>query len=310
MTAGWPVSSNTYYPFGQEPTPSADGNHYKFTGKERDSESGLDNFGARYYGSSMGRFMSPDGPFAGSTEENPQSWNLYSYVQNNPLSNTDPDGHDCLNTSNYSKDGTVTVTSGTSCASDPAKYGTYVDGTIDPNSITVSSKPSGTTFGYNFTSYDGQNGGAGVITAAAPYGPLESPADRATAGMIGNGGMQAIGVFTAGSVVGGAIGGGLLAGGVIGGGSTLTMMEPLTQGGGLVGRIIGWGKGQAGAGATLALLAKLTPDDVKAMIAEGLQLGTVQKLLNIYETNGWEANANLAPRAELMKKIIEFWPNK
>jgi RHS repeat-associated protein len=33
---------------------------YKFTGKERDAESGLDNFGARYYGSSVGRFMTPD----------------------------------------------------------------------------------------------------------------------------------------------------------------------------------------------------------------------------------------------------------
>jgi RHS repeat-associated protein len=38
----------------------ASGNHYKFTGKERDSESGLDMFGARYYGSSLGRFMTPD----------------------------------------------------------------------------------------------------------------------------------------------------------------------------------------------------------------------------------------------------------
>jgi RHS repeat-associated protein len=33
---------------------------YKFTGKERDTETGLDNFGARYYGSNMGRFMTPD----------------------------------------------------------------------------------------------------------------------------------------------------------------------------------------------------------------------------------------------------------
>ena len=33
---------------------------YKFTGKERDSESGLDDFGARYYASTMGRFMKPD----------------------------------------------------------------------------------------------------------------------------------------------------------------------------------------------------------------------------------------------------------
>jgi len=39
---------------------------YKFTGKERDFESGLDNFGARYMGSILGRFMSPD-PLAGHT---------------------------------------------------------------------------------------------------------------------------------------------------------------------------------------------------------------------------------------------------
>src|ERR1700689_933152 len=72
---------------------------YKLTGKERDAESGLDYFGARYYASSMGRFMSPDWaakaqpvPYADLT--NPQSLNLYSYVGNNPLSHTDPDGHD------------------------------------------------------------------------------------------------------------------------------------------------------------------------------------------------------------------------
>jgi RHS repeat-associated protein len=72
---------------------------YHFTGKEHDAESGLDYFGARYYGSSMGRFLSPDWsdipdsiPYADM--DNPQSFNLYSYVRNNPLSATDPDGHD------------------------------------------------------------------------------------------------------------------------------------------------------------------------------------------------------------------------
>jgi RHS repeat-associated protein len=62
------------------------------SGKERDTESGLDYFGARYYGSSMGRFMSPDSSgYSGLT--NPQSWNLYTYTLNNPLRYDDPTGH-------------------------------------------------------------------------------------------------------------------------------------------------------------------------------------------------------------------------
>lgn len=65
---------------------------HHFTGKERDAESGNDYFGARYYGSTMGRFMSPD-TFGGHLED-PQTLNHYSYVGNNPLSRTDPDGHD------------------------------------------------------------------------------------------------------------------------------------------------------------------------------------------------------------------------
>ncbi|MGH9724934.1 MAG: RHS repeat-associated core domain-containing protein [Candidatus Acidiferrales bacterium] len=68
------------------------------TGKERDSESGLDYFGARYYASSMGRFMSPDWsakqePVPYSKLDDPQTLNLYSYVGNNPLSRADKDGH-------------------------------------------------------------------------------------------------------------------------------------------------------------------------------------------------------------------------
>src|ERR1700733_3396903 len=71
---------------------------YKFTGKERDIESGLDEFGARYYGSSLGRFMTPDWaaqpvtvPYANFG--NPQSLNLYNYVENKPTTTGDPDGH-------------------------------------------------------------------------------------------------------------------------------------------------------------------------------------------------------------------------
>jgi RHS repeat-associated protein len=68
------------------------------TGKERDTKSGNDYFGARYYASSMGRFLSPEWgespmpvPYANFT--NPQTLNLYAYVSNNPLRRNDPTGH-------------------------------------------------------------------------------------------------------------------------------------------------------------------------------------------------------------------------
>ncbi len=69
-----------------------DGTGSRYTGKERDTESGLDYFESRMYASSMGRFMSPD-DFGGHLED-PQTLNKYSYVANNPLSRTDPSGHD------------------------------------------------------------------------------------------------------------------------------------------------------------------------------------------------------------------------
>jgi RHS repeat-associated protein len=62
------------------------------TGKERDTESGNDYFGARYYGSNMGRFMSPDYSMNSVILELPQSWNKYSYELNRPTYGTDPDG--------------------------------------------------------------------------------------------------------------------------------------------------------------------------------------------------------------------------
>lgn len=67
-------------------------------GKERDSESGNDYFGARYYASTMGRFLSPDWsakivPVPYAKLDNPQSLNLYAYVGNDPLIHVDVDGH-------------------------------------------------------------------------------------------------------------------------------------------------------------------------------------------------------------------------
>jgi len=124
----------------------------RYTGKERDAESGLDYFGARYYGSNMGRFSSPDpsGLFY-ADPSNPQSLNLYAYVQNNPLVNFDPDGLDCFTTSNLTST-SVTVTTyvgATSC--DGIAGGHYVDGTINTSSIGAAVGADGdvhVSFGY------------------------------------------------------------------------------------------------------------------------------------------------------------------
>lgn len=69
----------------------------QFTGKERDPESGLDFFGARYGSSNQGRFLSPD-PLTGTILHiaNPQRWNQYAYAVNNPLFYVDPDGRNAI----------------------------------------------------------------------------------------------------------------------------------------------------------------------------------------------------------------------
>lgn len=68
----------------------------QFTGKDRDAETGLDYFGARYMSAAQGRFTSPDRPFADQFVSNPQSWNLYSYVRNNPLRYVDDTGQGAI----------------------------------------------------------------------------------------------------------------------------------------------------------------------------------------------------------------------
>ena len=95
---GYPVWQGTFLPYGEEYQPQITVNNYKFTGKERDSESGLDYSGARYLASSMGRWMSPDwsekpSAIPYSDLSDPQSLNLYTYVRNNPITRVDEDGH-------------------------------------------------------------------------------------------------------------------------------------------------------------------------------------------------------------------------
>jgi RHS repeat-associated protein len=84
--------SCTSLPYGDGESCGTTPTEHLFTGKERDTESGNDYFGARYYASSMGRFMSPDPLLNSGRPGNPQTWNRYTYGLNNPLRNTDPTG--------------------------------------------------------------------------------------------------------------------------------------------------------------------------------------------------------------------------
>jgi RHS repeat-associated protein len=68
---------------------------YKFSGYERDTETGLDYAVNRYYNSRIGRFMTPDpSGIASASLGNPQSLNRYAYVTNNPVGLADPLGED------------------------------------------------------------------------------------------------------------------------------------------------------------------------------------------------------------------------
>jgi RHS repeat-associated protein len=69
-----------------------DNSNPKFAGQMRDPESARDLMGFRYYSPQEGRFVSVDPGNAGADSGDPQTWNGYSYVGNNPVNYTDPDG--------------------------------------------------------------------------------------------------------------------------------------------------------------------------------------------------------------------------
>jgi len=90
---GQVVSTHKYLPFGEELSPVPSTNSHKFTGHERDNETGLDYMLARYYSSGgTFRFGSVDPSAMSISLLNPQSWNRYSYAANNPVRYLDPDG--------------------------------------------------------------------------------------------------------------------------------------------------------------------------------------------------------------------------
>jgi RHS repeat-associated protein len=117
------TSRHDYMPFGEEIGAgvggrttgmgfpgSSDGIRQKFTQKERDIETQLDYFEARYYGSTQGRFTSVDPLLASAKRRHPQTWNRYSYGLNNPLRYTDPDGEAAVDENDLEMRRTTTTT--------------------------------------------------------------------------------------------------------------------------------------------------------------------------------------------------------
>jgi len=155
----------------------------KFTGKERDSETNLDYFGARYLSGAQGRFTISDYtaegsdpvPIPGADLENPQSLNLYSFARNNPLVNVDSDGHDCVVQTRSSETTEDVAVSSGNCNHVNVGDGqtkTYIPGTVDVASI-ASDGSGGITFGY--TPYSGGTGVADLNAAPIPDRPGIAP---------------------------------------------------------------------------------------------------------------------------------------
>jgi RHS repeat-associated protein len=88
---GQVVGRSAYLPFGDTLDQSGALPRQRFTGQERDGEAGLDYFNARSLQMRTGRMNQPD-PLLGNALTNPQRWNRYAYVDNNPLAMTDPSG--------------------------------------------------------------------------------------------------------------------------------------------------------------------------------------------------------------------------
>jgi len=166
-----------------------------FTGKERDTESGNDYFGARYYSSAMGRFMSPDWsakeePVPYAKLDDPQTLNLYAYVGNNPMDRVDADGHaGCKDTPELCKAVRDAVSAGQS----------IVNGWMNYLSSKISSNSSNSTNSQTPTANSGH--AAGGFNKQTYANSVESHAGDKSTGYCARAcrkGMEAGGLNTAG----------------------------------------------------------------------------------------------------------------
>jgi len=145
--SGARVSAMRYTPFGETRVGDAPTDR-RFTGQRQEAGIGLYDYGARFYSSGLGRFVSADSIIP--DPKNPQALNRYSYVLNNPLRFNDPTGHfygpdpyDPAGFENMDEAYAYAKMTGNSAFLDqykPNKYPHFVVPPLNPSSITGSPK--------------------------------------------------------------------------------------------------------------------------------------------------------------------------
>jgi RHS repeat-associated protein len=266
------VGAHDYLPFGEE-IPSTFGRGsvpcygqtdtaVKFTGKERDAETGLDYFGARYFSGAQGRFTSPDAPFNDQDPSNPQSWNLYSYGRNNPLAFIDPDGTTTCDANGNNCHDDVTV----SGDSDPVDYVWSFLQSAGSQAVqnAVNATNTALTAVNNFRNSSNCTGAVTAAGAAAGAGiGAQAGSDIGAAAGAGLGTFALPGGGTiGGGVIGFGVGGGI--GGAIGyrGGSALGGFAASVFCNGNAGPGSGGGGGES---AGSAQAKKLSPSEIRKL---------------------------------------------
>jgi RHS repeat-associated protein len=157
------MSESDYYPYGGERvvTGSSSDNKYKFTGHERDSESGLDHTLYRQYASNTARWLAPDIKWGSAVD--PQTWNRYSYTAGNPISRIDSDGASWLDLFFYDEKVAYYYS-----------IGRYVSDVcpFDGNCVQITPPIYGCdcyNFDGNVTGYSVNRGGGGTITLSPDF---------------------------------------------------------------------------------------------------------------------------------------------
>ncbi len=175
---GKPAKRFDYLPFGEEVFAGIGGRtaaqgyqtgpdpvNPKFTGKQRDNETGLDFFEKRYDSSAQGRFTSPDPVFASAAHlADPQMWNEYAYVRNNPLGLTDPTGLDFYLSCTQTKDNTSTCQQVQNGSSTVSVQGQTVNGQFQATDVDMNKQGDASAgyhdqFGNQYTGTFDQNNG-------------------------------------------------------------------------------------------------------------------------------------------------------